>query len=241
MKEKGYITVTAEQIKKRDKRIKIIYRYLIIVVLIFLFLLGVLTLVYQGGDFVITLDPQFSLKSGLRMYDNEELKHSKIKLYANGMEFMDNISGNWIPKDINKKGGGSHNGENYIAYNFFLENTGERIIDYWYQIEIVDVIKRVDEALRIKIIRNEEEIVYAKLNNQTKKAEKETTSFYSDKYAVLKQREKMKPKEMDKYTIIMWIEGDDPDCLDDLIGGELKLKLRITESHIDEKEKIKKK
>lgn len=31
----------------------------------------------------------------------------------------------------------------------------------------------------------------------------------------------VKPLEMHKYTVVIWLEGDDPDCTDDLIGGHL--------------------
>jgi hypothetical protein len=28
---------------------------------------------------------------------------------------------------------------------------------------------------------------------------------------------------MTKYTIVIWVEGDDPDCIDYLIGGSIKV------------------
>ena len=114
-------------------------------------------MVYRGGDFLITLDPQFSLKSGLVMFDDPELKDSKIKMYANGIDFMDNISIDWLPEDIDNTRGGSHNGGNYIAYTFYIENKGNKEVDYWYEATIDDVIKNVDDAIRIMVIRNKEE------------------------------------------------------------------------------------
>ena len=36
-------------------------------------------------------------------------------------------------------------------------------------------------------------------------------------------REGIAPGETDKYTIVMWIEGEDPECLDDIRGGYVKL------------------
>ena len=48
-----------------------------------------------------------------------------------------------------------------------------------------------------------------------------TKSFYSEKYAETEQRSNMQPGEIDKITLVIWIEGDDPDCLDNLIGGEI--------------------
>lgn len=231
---RGYVKVTAEQLKKRERRIKYTIRTVIILIVLLILFFLILTMIYQGGDFIITLDPQFSLESGLKMYDDDELKDEKIKLYASGMDFMDNISIKWLPNNLGDQKGGSHNGENFIAYTFFLENTGSKKVDYWYELSIVKVIKSVDEAVRIMIIHNGEETVYAKMNAQTKEPEPDTKAFHSEKIAVLEQRKDIKVNEMDKITIVMWIEGDDPDCLDNIIGGELKTKVRIIESHTEE-------
>ena len=39
---------------------------------------------------------------------------------------------------------------------------------------------------------------------------------------------------IDKYTIVIWLEGDDPECVDGLIGGEIKMHMNLTEEHIKE-------
>lgn len=231
---RGYVKFTAEKLDKREKRIKLVSKLLIILILFILFLFAILSLVYQGGNFTITLDPQFSLKSGLKMYDNAELKDDKIKLYANEIDFMDNISIDWLPNNLHEHSGGTNNGENYISYTFFIENNGLQAVNYWYEVEIVDVIRNVDEAVRFMIYQNETKTVYAKMNALTNREEEGTKAFYNEKKAVLEQRKAIMPNEIDKYTIVMWIEGDDPDCLDNLIGGELKVKVRIIESYFEE-------
>ena len=127
---RGYVKVTAKKLDRREKRIKVLKRTIIIIFIFLVLLFLILTLVYQGGDFTITLDPQFSLKSGLKMYDNGILKDDKIKLYATGIDFMDNISILWLPDDLNDSNGGSHNGDNYIAYTYFIENTVRNTLLY---------------------------------------------------------------------------------------------------------------
>ena len=47
-------------------------------------------------------------------------------------------------------------------------------------------------------------------------------------------RENFKPGEKDRFTIVVWLEGDDPDCIDDIIGGELKMEMNITEEHLNQ-------
>lgn len=35
------------------------------------------------------------------------------------------------------------------------------------------------------------------------------------------------PQEIHKYTVVIWLEGDDPDCTDELIGGHVGLEMDI--------------
>ena len=51
---------------------------------------------------------------------------------------------------------------------------------------------------------------------------------------ILEQIKDFKPLDLDRYTIVVWLEGDDPDCTDPLIGGELKMHMVITEEHIEQ-------
>ena len=95
-----------------------------------------------------------------------------------------------------------------------------------------DVIKNVDKAIRIMIYRNGEKTLYAKPNERTGLAETGTEVFYSNMEPVLECRENFTSGEIDKFTIVVFLEGDDPDCVDALIGGEMKMHMDIIEEHI---------
>lgn len=228
------VKVTAKNINNREDRIKKTTTFIIVLFAILTFVFMLLMVLYNGGRFSISLDPNFSVESGVFMYENEETKDPKLRLYAKEIEFMDNISINWLPRDIANSKGGPHNGDNYIAHTFYVENSGKKNSDYWYEIYIEDVIKSVDGAVRFMIILNGEKKVYAKLNEVTEKEEKGTIAFYSDDIPVVEPRYDLKPGEVDKITIVIWLEGDDPDCVDSIIGGEIKAGMRITEGHREE-------
>ena len=168
------------------------------------------------------------------MYEHLADKQHKRILKAEKLEYMDNICVKWLPDNLSE-GEGSHNGDNYLAYSFYLENQGVDPINYWYTIISDDVIKNVDRAIRIMVIRNDEQIIYAKANETTGEAEifgdEITTPFYSNTNLILQQRQNMQPGEIDKFTIVIFLEGDDPDCTDELIGGEMKMHMDITEEH----------
>ena len=41
------------------------------------------------------------------------------------------------------------------------------------------------------------------------------------------QKEGFEPKDRDKYTVVIWLEGNDPDCLDNIIGGTIKFNMNF--------------
>lgn len=228
MKEKN-IKINANRVSLRDKKIKILFRIIVLIFFFFLFIYLFIGLTYNGGRFTISLIPQKSLESGLYMFENSETKAAKLKLYTENIDFMDNISINWLPENIGDMAEGSHNGENYLAHTFYIENRGSKIINYWYQFKIENVIKSVDEAIRVMIIHNGNKTVYAKINGQTNEPEPNTVKFNSKELAVLETRKNMTPNTVDKFTIVIWLEGDDPDCDDSIIGGEIKANFEIIE------------
>lgn len=219
------------KIREREVKVKIVRLAIILTLLFLIIIYFILKTVYDLGNFTVTLDSQKDIRSGLVMYESKENKEERKILKADKLEFMDNISVNWLPENINNEKDGAHNGENYIAYTFYLENKGSDPIDYWYQIHIDDVIKNVDRAIRVMIYLNDNKTIYAKANEITGAPESGTKAFYSDTDILLEERTNFNPGDVDKITIVIWIEGDDPDCVDALIGGEMKMTMDITEEH----------
>ena len=236
-KNKSKITLDSEKVKKREQKIKILKITILLILLFLIILYFILRVVYELGDFTVSLDPQLEEKSGLVMYEHLADKQNKRILKAEKLEYMDNICVKWLPNNLSE-GEGSHNGDNYLAYSFYLENQGVDPINYWYTIISDDVIKNVDRAIRIMVIRNDEQTIYAKANETTGEAEifgdDITTPFYSNTNLILQQRQNMQPGEIDKFTIVIFLEGDDPDCTDELIGGEMKMHMDITEEHTEQ-------
>jgi len=231
---KAEIYTISDKIYKRDVTIRII-RIALLSLLAFLILVYfVLSIIYNEGRFTVSLDKNFFLEKSIVIYEEAEQKIFKKELVAEKLDLMDNISVDWLPGDLNSGFEGSHNGENYIAYTFYVENQGENAVNYWSNIIIDDVIKDVDSAIRFRVYQNDEQTTYAKLNGRTGQPEKDTTPFYSDTMIMQKERKDFKPGDIDKYTIVIWIEGDDPDCTDALLGGELKTHMEITEEHIED-------
>lgn len=225
------IKVTADKIYNRKKRYNKLKIVLSLIFLLLVFSFIILSIIYKGGRFTVTLDKNLALDNNIVIYDDYEMQEGKRKLEAGNLDFMDNISINWIPSDIDNEKDGSHNGENYIAYTFYVANNGDENINYWYTVVIDDVIKNVDEAVRVMIFLNGERSVYGKINSYTGREEDGTVAFFSDTEAVVEKRSDFSPGDVDKFTVVIWLEGDDPDCVDSILGGEIKMHMEIREEH----------
>lgn len=224
---------TSNKIYKRDFRIRLIRLALLILLLFLVLLYFILSMIYDAGNFTVILDKNLNWEKGIVIYENSSEKVVSRRLEATGIDGMDNISINWLPENLDTAAEGSHNGDNYIAYTFYVENEGKESINYWYSILVDDVILNVDEAIRVMVYLNGEQTVYGKLNGFTEKAEEGTKAFYSDDTVMLESRQDFAPGAIDKFTIVIFIEGDDPDCTNALLGGEMKMHMDITEEHID--------
>ena len=233
------VIVKAGSVNKKKILSRVIKLSLLTSLLFLTTLYVVLDMVFNVGNFTVLLDSDKTMEAGIAVYDNLDDAVGKRKLEATPVQFMDNISYKWLPDNIDKEADGSHNGNYYIAYSFYVENQGTEELHYWYEITVKDVLKNVDDAIRIRIYRNGEPITYAKPTKYGN-AEPGTVPFKNvdgekplkNTTIILEQRKNFKPDDLDRYTIVIWLEGDDPECVDDIIGGGLKMYMKIQEEHI---------
>lgn len=233
---KSDVEVSAKKIYKR----KLIRRLIEIFVLLLIIFLAVVYLflyvVYEGGRFTVTLDKNLSNRKNIFLAEKVDYKSKIRRLSADTIDYMDNISVDWLPENIDDERDGSHNGDNYVAYTFYVLNTGDETVNYWYEIDIDDTIKRLDEAIRVMVVHNGVKTIYAK-EAANGAAEDGTVKFKNDAVVVLQERKSFKPKTNDKFTIVIYLEGDDPECNNDLLGGEIRMHMDITEEHTRESNK----
>ena len=232
------IISNADKVNKRKKITKVIKLSLLGIQLFLIALYVVLSIIYTAGKFTISLDSNKTFKNGLVIYDDPTDPFAKRRLEADSIKFMDNISFKTLPSadELDNDGiVGGHNGDNYIAYTFYLENQKDKEITYWYEIDVDEVIKNVDEAIRIRIYHNGKATTYAKKSSLDNEPEHGTVPFKeipdAEETIILENVDGLKPGQRDRITIVVWLEGDDPECTDPLIGGELKMHMIIGGNH----------
>ena len=214
------VRATARSVRRRN----LMFRICGIILLCAILLLGAFyalsAFVNKAGNFTVWISEEdFGL---ITISDTPDFQECATMLEADIIPQMDNITKAWLPDDIDE-GEGCHNGENYIAYTFYLKNTHDDDITYSSQIEIHSVTKEADHAVRVMVIKNGEETVYAKPQKGSNEPEPDTVTFLSDTFVFKATTEEFESGAVDKYTVVIWLEGNDPECVDDIRGGVVKM------------------
>lgn len=229
-KEKENKIVDVLALRRQSKEVKkytVITRILALLVII---LVAIIAIAYaisyfydKFGSFTVKINKYDMMRQGLTLSETPEYNNTISVLNADIVYDMTNISGNDLPENVDMING-SHNGESYIAYTFYLINAGSDTLSYEGQMNIENVTQRIDEAIRVAVYVNGEKTVYGKTKSNGSGKESDCDSeFLSSTIVMQTKHEGFEPKEKDKYTIVIWLEGNDPDCVDALIGGTMKL------------------
>ena len=205
------------------KKRKRIYAFILGALLSILFIIWIISmLTTQWGDLVIRIGDVSGGKTIL-LSENADFSDAAVKLNGGSVAEVTNITKNWLPNDLDTSADGSHNGKNYLAYTFYLKNTGDEELDYNADFVITGVSKSADEAARIMIYKNGEESVYAKGRYSDREtAETDATKWVDETTVMQIEKSTLKAKSQDKYTVVIWIEGSDKECVDAIRGGHIR-------------------
>ncbi|MDD3947711.1 MAG: hypothetical protein PHI19_07730, partial [Clostridia bacterium] len=105
------------------------------------------------GNFVISIEKTERLSISLSE-NNDFISNASSLLYAKGMSDVTHATYANIPTDIDNLGYGGHNDEadkRYSAYTFFLKNTSPIDVSYSMSIQINQLYKNVDGAVRVMV------------------------------------------------------------------------------------------
>ncbi len=96
-------------------------------------------------------------------------------------------------------------------------------MEYNTTFRLTGAAKSADEAVRFQVYRNGADQVFAKASyNDRSKAEEDATAFVDDNTIYTAQSTPLAAGATDKYTVVVWIEGNDPECVDAIRGGHVK-------------------
>lgn len=234
MKKKAQKTYTQKNLTlrrtaKEAKKSAVIRRGLMIVAMFLIMVVAITYLVSyfydKMGSFTIKVNKYDMARQGITLSETPDIDNPKSRLNADIKVDMYNISGLDLPKDLNEHDG-SHNGDNYIAYTFYLANSGSDTVAVKYSLDMSTITKNVDSAIRVRIYEDGEATDYAKRKTNGE-PEAGTTPFPGALVAAEGTIPAFSPGDKRKYTVVIWLEGDDPDCVNDIIGGSMKFEMNF--------------
>jgi hypothetical protein len=221
---------TAKEVKNYRVRMKMLAILLALAVTLTGVIYMASALYEQSGSFTVRVNKYEMQKYGLTLSESREMVRPTSHLNAKIAEKITNIAGESIDANVDMIDG-EHNGRDYIAYTFYAQNAGETEVSYDYEITLSGVTNGLDEAIRLRLYVNGNPVTYAKTRSDGTGAEPGTTEFHSATVVTRGRIESFKPEDKTKYTVVIWIEGNDPDCIDWLIGGKMKLDMNISVAH----------
>ena len=184
------------------------------------------------GNFTINLNRLELYRKGISIADNGNFDGATARLVANTVQDATNISIDDIPTDVDGIDGG-HNGKNYMAYTYYVRNAGKEDLGYIASITLDSCAKGAEKAVRIAVYQNGERIVYAAPADDGG-TEDGCENFLSDKIVCQYENKDFLVGNVDRYTIVIWMEGDDPDCVDAIIGGSVQFSMSIDADYDDD-------
>lgn len=204
-----------------------------------------MTLVYvaaalynQTGSYTVSINKFDNVEYSLILSETPDFKNLTTKLNAKSNERITNICvDQHLPEGLEDVDG-IHNGNDYIAYTYYVMNNGSKAMTYEYVLTASNITNNLDTAIRVALYVDGEKTVFATksadgspeavcpFDEYTIAEHGYTTPFMTQGETSIVTRQQIsgfEPGEMTKFTVVIWIEGDDPDCTDDLIEGTFKL------------------
>ena len=206
---------------------------LTIILILLIAPMTVISVLYsRNGSFTVTVNKTDNINYGLALSESCTFETSSARINYNASEALTNIYKYTLPDDLDSDEGGEHNVTNYVAYTFFLKNTGKSTITYQYELYSANMTNGIHNALRVRLFINKDgeygyykDYAEAAANGEP---EPETTPFLSETTFYAANVEDFQPGDVTRYTVVMWLEKSDPDLTDDALGGIVKLNMNFS-------------
>ena len=182
------------------------------------------------GDFTVQIDE--GNRNLISLSEDIEFEGATIRLQGSSVDDLWHCTRDWIPANVQdlSEGGSHHSSDpSYFAYTFYLKNCSDEEIKYTYNFEIIDkyISSNLDalDALRVMFICDGGKTVWANPSKDGTPIEANTSIFSSEPYLMEQENNVMGPGAIQKYTVVMWLEGEDPECINDIFFNKLKFEM----------------
>ena len=228
--EKYSVKTNSKKVNKREALIRIL-TIILIILLLFLFGLFACSTYIKSGNFTVTTSNE-AYDAGVALSETKDFKNPQRILEGSKFEEMREGTYPLIPEDVDQYEGSKNfndGGMYYFTYSFYVKNTGSDDAGYAAKINLDSVTEGADEAMRVMVIRDGERMTYGKPQLGTNNvlevyADK---NFVSNRLVAAITDDDFKAGEVQKITVVIWFEGEDPECVNDILEGEVKLSMDL--------------
>ncbi len=233
--EKAVAKVAKEAFRDAVKRKLTLIGMTAIVTLVIL--LYLVSLMYtRFGSFTVAVNKYDQIQYGLALSEHRDFSNMTPNLVCRASNEITCIDGRDLANYSIGATDGAEVGKNYLAYTFYCKNTGKKTVNFDQSIVVTNMSLGIEEAVRIRVMSklNDGELVttdYAKaagVENGEAIPEEGTIPFYGQNTVMKDSVVNFQPGEVIKFTIVIWLEGNDPQCIDNIIGGEFKIDMKFS-------------
>lgn len=230
---------TANEVR-RYRMLKRLIPAILAVIVVLVTLVYVVSLMYtRFSSFTVSVNKWDAVQYGLALSETKDFAKQTGRLDCHAAEVITNIDGKSLDRLDLGAIDGSDNGANYFCYSFYCMNVGDEILSYDYEIVIANMTLDIERAIRVRLITNYNEADCTKVDYARAAGVDEegnaipepdpypTTPFYTKNTVMRDSVHDVAPGDVKKFTVIMWLEGNDPDCVDSIIGGEFKIDMKF--------------
>ena len=196
----------------------------------------------EAGNFVVQVESGSVTKSLSITEDLEDITTYKDRIVTSGIKnISDNAPQLFMPngisdvKEMTQDTGVNLSYPDLYVYTFYVVNTCDQDINLEFNMRITTVHNNLDKAIRVMSYNEVDESlnIYQARDEIEKEYiyyEYQPQLFVSDK-TVYQQQYTLKSNEEEnnyiKYSILIWIEGEDPECNEQIYLSAIKFQLDI--------------
>jgi hypothetical protein len=187
----------------------------------------------NAGNFVMSVDT-LARQRGIAISDDPEFTFSTSRLMSDPIDDARDVTYAWLKLDEIEETNGNYvdPDHDYVAYTFYIKNEGLETVDLSYYIRITEVYNDLDKAIRVLVIDDGEETMFMKpdtTNINTYPDYMPIGQHFETQMTVMRKLiPNFRPGDIRKFTVVVWLEGNDPDTTDEILGGMIKMQMNFT-------------
>ena len=186
----------------------------------------------NAGNFIMTVD-QDALSRGVVLSEEPTFDLPVSRLMTNPVSEARDLTYAWLKLDEVMATNGQYEDPDfeYIAYTFYIKNSGSETIDLQYVLRISDIYKNLDEAVRFLVIEDDTvSRMYQKPDSVPTEYFLLPDPFYFHTNSTVMRHviENFRQGQVKKFSVVIWLEGQDPDTNDSVLGGMMKANMTFT-------------